>query len=94
MIYFKRHIHCFHARGLMTAPGLGPERALPGKQSEGGDKADPPRDSLTVTGIAVYHLLQENDSPYTYLYVSPVITLTFSFRDTSFCSKQLRFQAG
>ena len=79
MIYFKRHLHCFHVQGLMMAPGLGLVRVLPGKQSERGDKADLPHDSLTVTSIAFYHLLQENDSPYTYLYIWPVITLIFSF---------------
>lgn len=76
------------------APGLGLVRALPGKQSEASDKADSPHDSLTVTSIAFYHLLQENDSPYTYLYSWPVITPIFSCQDKSFCSKRLGFEAG
>ena len=55
-----------------------------GKQSEVGDKADPPHAALTVTHISFYHLLQESDGPYTYLYTWTVMTLIFSFRTSLF----------
>lgn len=76
------------------APGLGRARGCLGKQAEGSDKADPPHAPLTVSGRAFHHLLRENDSPYTYLYTWPVITLTFSCQNRFFCSKQLGFKEG
>ena len=80
MIYLKRHLHCLHVRGQMMAQGLGLARSCAWEtQSEVGDKADPPHASLAVTHTSFYHLLQESDSPYTYLYTCTITTLIFSF---------------
>lgn len=84
MIYFKRHLHCFHVQELMMAQALGGERAAWKTQPEVGDKAGPPHASLSVTRISPYHLLQENDSPYTYLCIYTVIALFSYFQDKFF----------
>lgn len=59
MIYFKRHLHCFHVQGLMMARGWAGRECCSEALAGAGDKAGPPHASLTVTGISLYHLLQE-----------------------------------